>query len=59
VSAFHQALPDPTVKDAIDVEDDVLSLVSAAVMWAGWPVVRADLRASCLVIAATASPEGA
>ncbi|MBM3678945.1 MAG: hypothetical protein FJW96_13870 [Actinobacteria bacterium] len=56
VAAFRQALPDPEVRNAVEVEGDVLSLVSAALIWAGWPAVRSDLRTPCIVVAAVAGP---
>jgi hypothetical protein len=51
VLAFHRALPDPSSRNQIR-ETRVLSLLGAALLWAGWNVPPAILSQPCLVLAA-------
>lgn len=55
VACFRAALPDPSGRNGVAVEGDVLSLLGAALLWAGWPVAPTQLRAKCLVLTAPAA----
>ncbi|MGE5434467.1 MAG: hypothetical protein ACM3S3_06740, partial [Candidatus Doudnabacteria bacterium] len=54
VTAFRNALPDPTTANAVTAERP-LSLLAAALLWSGWSEDVDLLRSSCLVIKAAPS----
>jgi uracil-DNA glycosylase len=56
VSAFRDALPDPTHANAVTAERP-LSLVGAALLWSGWSTETTLVHGSCLVIKAIAAPD--
>jgi uracil-DNA glycosylase len=51
VTAFRNALPDPTTANAVTAERP-LSLLAAALLWSGWSEDVDLVRSSCLVIKA-------
>ena len=50
VDAFQNALPHPTIKNALRSTSRTRSLIGAALLWAGWSKEIGLLSKPCLVI---------